>query len=100
MTSHELVYLLFTNSVQILKFMNRRELFHVEPVWRDDVGFSFQQMLRFETRYVRHSCKYVRQVRGCTFHAISVINLTLSCFLVHVELQIKSKKIKVRQSDV
>lgn len=52
MTSNELVYLLFTNSVQILKFMKCRELFYVEPVRRNDVGFSFQQMLRFEASYV------------------------------------------------
>lgn len=86
MATYELVYLLFADGVQILKFVQRREFLHVQPVRRDDVRLTFEQVLGLEAGDVRDRGEHVRQVRRCAFHAVSVIDLSLARFFIDTEL--------------
>lgn len=89
MASNELVYLLFANSVQILEFVQRGKFLYVQPVRRNYIRLSLQQMFSFETSYVGNGSEHVRQVRGRAFHTVSMVNLPFPCLLVYAELQIK-----------
>jgi hypothetical protein len=71
-TANKLVDLFFRHRVQVLELVNGRKLFHVQPVWRDDIGLSLQQMLRLIASDVGHGGEHVREMRGCTFDAVAV----------------------------
>ena len=45
----EFVDFVFREGVQVLEFVEGGEFFHVEAVGGDDVGFAFEEVLRFET---------------------------------------------------
>jgi hypothetical protein len=85
-TSDEFVDFVFGDRVQVLEFVQCTELFHVQPVRRDDVRLTFEQMFRFNRRDFGDRREDVSRVNGRSFHTVPVIDLAIAGFLVHVKL--------------
>lgn len=69
-TANKLVQLLLGHRMKVLKLVQSRELFHVEPIGRDDVGLALQQMFRFVAGNFRDGREDVREICSGTFEAV------------------------------
>lgn len=87
MSSHELMNFFFAKGVQVLEFVQGRELFHVQTVRSDNVWFTFQQMFSLEAGDVGDGGENVTEMRRRPFHAVSVVDLAFARFLVHFKLK-------------
>ncbi|KAH6611194.1 hypothetical protein Trco_001214 [Trichoderma cornu-damae] len=83
---HEVVDLLLGLLVQVLEFMNRRELCDVEAVGEHAVRLPLQQMLRFKGGDVRDCREDVARMSGGTLDAIPMVDATLSCLGIDVKV--------------
>lgn len=72
--------------MEILEFVHRLELDDIETVWKDTIGFALEQMLALVCGDVRDSGEDIGTMRGRTFDAVSVIDTTLSGFVVDVKV--------------
>lgn len=72
--------------MQVLKFMKRREFLHIETIWSDDICLPFQEMFRLITRNFWYSGEHMCKVRRCSLHAVPVVDLPLTSFLIYWKL--------------
>lgn len=72
--------------MQILEFVHGLKLYDVKPVRDHTVRFSFEQMLRLIGSNVRDGREYVSAMCGTTFDTVTVIDATLSRFVVHIKV--------------
>ena len=63
------------------------ELDHIQAVGENDVRLSLQQTLRLLSCYFGNSAEDVCTVCGCPLQTVAVIDLSVTCLLVHIELQ-------------
>lgn len=85
MSAREFVNLLLGDGMQILKLVDGREFLNIQSVGCYEIGFAFQQMLRFITGNLRDGGKDMRQVCGGPFNAISMIDLPFARLFVHTK---------------
>lgn len=48
--------------------------------------FPLQQVLCLDGSDLRHSGEDVGAVGGCALYAVAVVDLSITCFLIHIEL--------------
>ena len=63
------------------------ELDHIEAVGENDVGLPLQQILCLLSCYLGNGAEDVCAVCGCSLQAVAVIDLSVACLLVDIELQ-------------
>jgi hypothetical protein len=85
-TPNEFMNLLLLNRVEVLEFVNRGKLLHVETVGQDTVRFTLQQMLAFERGDVRHGCEDIGSMSSGSFNAISVVYASLAGLGVDIKV--------------
>ena len=85
MAASEFIDLFLGDGVEILEFVNGREFLDIQTVWCDDIGFSFQQMLRLVAGNVRNGGEGVSQMGGCPFDTVPMIDLTFTSLFVDRE---------------
>lgn len=86
MTSRKFMDFLFCNGMQILKFMNGRKLFHIQPIRCYKIWLPFQQVFRFVAGNFRYRSEHMTQMSSCPFQTVTMVNLPLTGFFVHRKL--------------
>ena len=84
MTSHELVDLLFTLSMKILKLMQIP--LDIEPIRSENIWLPLHQMLTLQPSDLTHSGEDMGKMSRSSLNAVSVIDPTLSSLMVTVKL--------------
>lgn len=85
MRPDEFVDLFLVPRVQVLELVHGLELFHVQPVGHDTVGFPLQEVLGLVAGDPRDGRKYGRRVRRTALDAVPLVNLPFTGLVVAVE---------------
>ena len=81
----EIMDLLLRLLMQVLEFVNRRELGDVQTVGQNTVWLALEQVLRLECGDVRDSSEDVASVSSSTFNAVPVVNPALASLSINVK---------------
>jgi len=76
----------FACSMHVLEFVYRLEFNDIQAVGNYAVRFPFKQVFTFIGCDVRNGCEHVGAVCCRAFYAVSVINASLSSFMVDVKI--------------
>ena len=63
------------------------ELDHIQAIGENDVWLSLQQTLRLLSCYFGNGAEDVCAVCGRPLQTVAVVDLSVACLLVHIELQ-------------
>jgi hypothetical protein len=85
MSADKVVDLLLCLLVQVLEFVDSRELGDVETIGQNAVGLSLQQMLRLERCDVRNCGEDIASMCGSSLNTVSVVDTTLAGFSIDIE---------------
>ena len=70
-----LPHLLFVDLVEVLELVALS--LHIQPIGRDQVGLSLDEMLSFLSRDIADRGEHVREMSRCSLQTISVVDLPL-----------------------
>lgn len=85
-TSNEIVDLLLGNLMQVLEFVDRRELCDVQAVRQHTVRLALEQMLRLKCSDVRYSGEDVARMGGSALNAVAVVDTALTSLGVDIKV--------------
>ena len=86
MASDKLVDLGLARSMQVLKFVNRLKLDHIQPVGENAVWLPFQEVLALVCGDMGHGREYVGAVCRRAFDAVTMVNAALPSFVIDVKI--------------
>lgn len=83
--SNKVMNLLLCLLMQVLEFVNRRELCDVQTIGQNAIRLSLQQMLGLKRCDVGDCGENITCMRGCSFNAVSVVDTALTSLSIDIE---------------
>lgn len=72
--------------MEVLELVHGLEFDNIKTIWQDTIGLAFQEMFGFIRSDVRNGGEYICAVCRGAFDAISVVDTTLSGFVIDVKV--------------